>query len=420
MRIPIHTEIISVLHNQLTQDHRFINLSSKQYQKLIRELITIWYFIYSEQQTKVNKEEAATMFFFVNIHKYELSQFRLQLNKIDYKHSKLIDILQDCNLVICNEKFSFISNKASSKYINKKKEDTHPKGYRINTTFLQNSNYTMFDIDFKKIFKNTRSKQYWLNQYPNHTHLINDVYASSIDLDKYLYWLQSNIGKELKTAKKTIVKDGKSIVLFEKQYLTSERIDQYFLKALKLNFKNVWFAVSKEGRFYNSVSNIPSSAVPFMKIDGNDTLEIDIANSQPLLLSVLLSEKQNRYKKDVEAGLFYQKVADYMGITRSKFKQMSYQFIFFNDKQLKSGQIYDALQAIYPDLITEINEIKSKDKLACTLQRMESAIFVDKIGNLPFKKLLRHDQAVITQENYEAVKQELIKEYKNIGLKVTF
>lgn len=420
MRIPIHTEIISVLHNQINKDQRFTNLSSKQYQKLLRELVTIWYFVYSKQQTKVHKEEDATMFYYVNIHKDELSHFRLQINNSDYKHSKLIDILEDCNLINCNGNFSFISKSALPKFKSKKKEDTFSMGYRINTSFLQNSNYTMFDIDFDKIFRNTRSKQHWLDLYPNHKHLIDDVYASSVDLNEYLHWLRNNLGKDLKTARKKIVKDGKSEVKFEQQFLTSERIDQYFLKALKLNFKNVWFAVSDEGRFYNSVSNIPSTAVPFLKIDGNDTLEIDIANSQPLLLAVLLSDKQNDYKKDVEAGIFYQKVADFMGITRSKFKQISYQFIFFNDRQLKSGQIYDALQTIYPELISEINEIKSKSKLACTLQRMEASIFVDKIGNMPFKKLLRHDQAVITKDNYEAVKLELINQYKNLGLKVAF
>ncbi|MDA6068959.1 hypothetical protein NJT12_04920 [Flavobacterium sp. AC] len=409
MKTIIPTELLTVITNQINIDTRFVNISINHFQSLAKQLVTLWYFIYTNQQSKITDENEVTLHFYTNIHRDELKHFKIKINKKEYSYASLIDVLQSCNVIKVNNKYS-------------NSETPFTKGYKINTYFLSNSNHTEFEIDFKKIFRNTREKQYWLDIYPQYKHLIEDVYQSSVNLDDYLYWLQKNIGIDLKkTKRKTYTLPcGKKIIKTEKQYLTPERIYQHFHQSLKLNFKNVWFAVSNEGRFYNSVSNIPSTAVQFLKISGAETFNVDISNSQPLLLSVLLSDEQTAYKNDVQNGVFYQKVADFMGCERPYFKGLSYQFVFFNDNVLKSGMIFDALEEIYPGLIHEINQIKTKSKLACQLQAMEADIFVNKIGKLDFPKLLRHDQVIVTKENFEIVQQELVQEYKKLGLKVTF
>jgi hypothetical protein len=246
--------------------------------------------------------------------------------------------------------------------------------------------------------------------YPQHIPLINDIYESSVDLDGYLYWMQQNIGIELKPKQKNGV--------MVRRYLTKKAIFHSFNTALRLNLKNIWVKLSDENRLYSSVSNIPFTAVPFLKMSGKETCDVDIKNSQPLLLSCLLSDKQEQYTKDVVDGVFYDKVANIMGIKRNEFKTLSYKYVFFNLKPLKSGKMYNIIEMVYPGLMAEINKIKETTKLAHKLQRMEADIFVNGIGKLNFPKLLRHDQVIVTGENFELVKQALRLEYNRIGIEV--
>lgn len=387
----IPTQVIHEIQNYIKTDSSFVNINTKQHQRLVKVLVSLWYFIYSKQQNQTDKN----LHKLTRIHSDDFAKFRYKINGEDFKHSKLLNILEFIKLIRINP------HHLSGQY---------PYSYKILTNFLNKGHMTQFEIDFSKVFKNTRDKRFWLDMYPQHKALINDIYDSSVDLDGYLYWMQQNIGIELKPK----LKNGMMV----KRYLTEEAIFHSFNSALRLNLKNIWVKLSDENRLYSSVSNIPSTAIPFLKLFGKETYDIDISNSQPLLLSCLLSEKQGEYTKDVVDGVFYDKVADIMGIKRNEFKTLSYKYVFFNLKPLKSGKIYDTIEEVYPGLMTEINTIKETTKLAHKLQEMEAGIFVNGIGKLNFPKLLRHDQVIVTEENYDLVKQALRLEYNRIGIEV--
>jgi hypothetical protein len=78
------------------------------------------------------------------------------------------------------------------------------------------------------------------------------------------------------------------------------------------------------------------------------------------------------------------------------------------------------MNKLYPGALDQINQLKEHGTLAGKLQRLEADIFVEFIGALNIKKLLRHDQVLIASENVMMVKSLLTAKYKDIGLKVSF
>ena len=100
-------------------------------------------------------------------------------------------------------------------------------------------------------------------------------------------------------------------------------------------------------------------------------------------------------------------------------------------KPLKSGFLYTILEELYPpaagpdgiqypSLIEQINCLKETYSLAHHLQRMEANIIVEGAGRLNFPKLLRHDQVLMYEENYNDVEKYLRAEYQKLGLEVHF
>lgn len=383
----IPTNLISVINNYVSSDYNLVNLPETKKQLFVKKLIELWYFIYNRQISVI---DFVNLKFFVDIREKELEKFNIQIQGKRLVSQDLISILKDCNLIDINNSY---------------KIGFFPISYRIKTEFI-GSDYSEIDIDFDKIFSNTKTKKYWISKLPEYKSLIENCYKARIDLGKYFEFLQSNIGMELKP----VFYNGH----LKNRTLTEERILHYITLSLKVNLGNLWFKLSDEGRFYSSISNLPYTSVPFIKLRNQKTVEIDMKNSQPLLLSVLVDNDD--YKKDVIDGVFYDKMAVDLNMTRNQFKIYSYKYIFFSSKELKSGKIYDAIENRYKGLIHQINNIKKSESLSRKLQTMESDIFVNKIRHLDIPVLIRHDQ-IITQECYmDEIKMYLKCEYNRLGL----
>ena len=388
-----HIKIPTNVLNRIIENTRLKLLDEKSQSKLIKKIIELWMFIYNKQ---IGDESTISLKGYTNIDKSELDKFNIQIDNKRIRYRELLDMLY--GLVETNDKY---------------KKGSFTKGYRIITDNF-NGNTTEVEIDINKIFHNIKSKEYWITKYPEHQHLIEWTYKSSIDLDEYLKWMLNNEGMKLKPiTNKGILMD---------RFLNRERIWHHFFLSLKINIGDLWFKVSDEGRLYSSISNLPYTSVPYIKLYMNDTCDIDIKNCQPLLLSKLLNNCKGakEYKRDVENGIFYDRVAHDMGIERLKFKALSYKLIFFNDKPLLGGKVYESMIKLYGDVIYKINELKKDGKLSLTLQKMESEIIVDGIGKLNIPKLLRHDQVICLKDNKKTIEQELIKQFNNINLNVNF
>lgn len=390
MTTKIPTSIINQLISYINFDVDLQDIDEKKSQKLIKILIELWLFIYNRQ---IEDQDIQNLKGYTNIDKKLLDNFSIRLNNSRLKYNQLLDILIVNKLISVNEKYS-VGN--------------FYKSYRVETDFIS-CNFTDFEIDFNKIYSNTRNKSYWIEKYPELTNLIEDCYNTTIDLSSYLDWLIANEGIELKP----VLDKG----VLKRRFLNKERIYQHFNLALKVNLKNLWFKLSNEGRFYSSISNLPYNAVDFIKLYGNDTIEIDIKNSQPLLLGLLLNN--DKYMKDVINGVFYDVMANELGIERNEFKPLCYKYILFSSKPLKSGKIYNAIKKVYGTIIDDINAIKENECLAKKLQKMESDIFVKNIGKLKISKLLRHDQVVVKNQDELIVKKFLVNEYNKLNINIS-
>lgn len=394
MKIKLPTALIQCIDNNIQEEKTFFKINEKQRQLLNHKLINLWYIIYSSQIDDNHK----TLKYYTNIHRDNFRPFKFKFKSKTYQYNQLLYYLNNWGLIDINHI-----------YCSKKGCNSFSKSYRIKTEFLCETEMSEVEIDFCKIFKNTRNMEYWLNKYPEYSNLITDCYNTTIKLDKFINWLYRKKGKKLKS--KLI--NG----VFVKRHLTPERILMYINKTLKLHFKNLWFKVSDEGRFYSSITNLPSVCIKYLELYEKKVFELDVTNCQPLLLAYLL--KNSKYQKDVENGVFYERMADKIGWDRDKFKVLSYKYLFFSNDTLKTGLIYDAINTCYPFLINQIKNLKKENKLAILLQKLESSIFIEKIGKLPHPKITIHDSFLVSIEYYCLFKKMIECEFKKIGLKVS-
>lgn len=390
MKLLIPTEVVNKVKFSIDSELDFINLTEKQKSKLNKILLSLWYFIYNEQR---NDNNTFNLKGFTNIHSNLFNKFSFQYDKNRLKSQYLLKLLSSNGLISINERFS---------------SGVFSQSYRIESDLI-NTNYSEVEIDFDKIFYNFKNKSYWLKKYPSLKKQINETYEVKIDLGDYILWLNNNIGLELKP----VINNG----ILQKRFLTKERVYDYINDALKINYDNIWFKLSNEGRFYNSTTNLSYTALPFIKLKRRNIVEIDVANCQPLLLSKLINN--DTYKKDCELGIFYDRISEELNITRNEAKVLSYKYIFFSNKKLKSGKIYDCMKKLYGDVIDQINELRDKIEISKEMQKIESDIFVNKISILDFKMMLRHDAVYVYEEDYEIVKKYVIKEFNNIGFNPT-
>lgn len=401
MKIKLPTALIECIDRHIKEEETFFQIKEKQRQLLNKKLINLWYIIYSSQID----DNHNTLKFYTNIPREKFKPIKFNFDCKRYDYNKLLEYLWKWELIDINHKYCHNNYKQPKNNGCK----PFPKSYRINTEFLSGTNMTEVDIDFEKIFKNTRNLDFWLKKYPEYSNLIIDCYNTTIKLDDFINWLYKNEGMELKS--KLI--DGK----FVKRHLTSERILMYINKALKVQFQNLWFKISDQGRFYSSITNLPSVCINFLELYNKEVFELDVANCQPLLLAYLV--KNPEYQNDVENGIFYERMAKKTGWPRDRFKIFSYKYLFFSNESLKTGLINNALNDCYPALIKQINDLKKENKLASLLQKLESSIFIEKIGKLPYSKITRHDSVLVMKEDYRLFKKLINDEFQKIGLNVT-
>ena len=284
--LPFPVKVLESIQKEVAVTYS--NYSTKHQAKLQQILCDLWMRIYTlhleyvETNADDNFAGADPHLIYVGIPRKSFLPFKIKINNHEFQYSKLIQLLETCGVIEINNKYS---------------SGAFSKSYRIPVD--QFTETTFITISTQKIFNNFRGCEYWTAKYPEHKSIIEEAYMSSIDIDSYYQWIDSNIGSLLSSkTKKGFIVD---------QYLTNSKAYSLKIGAIKFNFKNFWFMVSSTGRFYNTISNLNKVAVPFLLINDRPTDSLDAKNSQPLLLSKLVDCKA--YSKDVENGEFYDKMA---------------------------------------------------------------------------------------------------------------
>jgi len=201
--------------------------------------------------------------------------------------------------------------------------------------------------------------------------------------------------------------------------------------------ENYYYTHSKKvGRVFHTYSSIPKLyRKHLVHIDGSSLMEIDLKNSQPLLLSLkYLEETKNKTAifKDVVGGNFYKKVQEmakslgYDDLSNlyfdnySKFKsRVLGQGLYFRNLPLKSiKHSENCLLQLYPDFMKWLRETKGRfgyKYISYQGQRLESGIFIRDI----FQEITDgtfcvpiHDSLIIKTQNkvyFEGILKSIFK-----------
>jgi hypothetical protein len=161
-------------------------------------------------------------------------------------------------------------------------------------------------------------------------------------------------------------------------------------------------------------------------IDGDDTFEIDIKNSQPLFLSKLIEHSKSRWVDSdelrlfsllVQGGNYYQYLIDNLKLKcKADAKELTYKVLFGQNRiNSKSDKLFSN---IFPTIHNFIKLYKSENSdykiLAHDLQRAESNLIFNKI----IKRISLEDKNIKVITVHDSIIAP--KKYKEIVSKIFF
>lgn len=211
--------------------------------------------------------------------------------------------------------------------------------------------------------------------------------------------------------------------------------------------------VCEYGRFHSPLTRISRDVRPHLQFDGNPLVEIDIANSQPFFLALLLrlssESKLHRTLKDylgegwrgaytmsrdfvdyqrlTSTGRFYEHLQEQLDLGRNEFKKAVFRDVFYGPNQIDS-KLTRLFADRFPSVAALIQKIKNKDhrRLAWILQRAESFVVIDTIcGRLMLEHpeipvLTLHDSLLTTRKNVTTIEAICREEFSKLGCCPTF
>jgi hypothetical protein len=204
--------------------------------------------------------------------------------------------------------------------------------------------------------------------------LVNDIYHTSIDFDKSIEYLNNQ-------KKNGLIENSK----YYKNILSVNSIknNQYFFK------------FDSYGRFHSNFTVLKKQIRNnFLKIDGDDVCEIDIKNSQPFFLSILMKKYMadwdefddvEKYFFVVNNGIIYDDILERYDIfkTRDDAKKMIYKVFFGKNGDFKKySKIFELL---YPNVYKFIKNYKENmgdyKSISHELQKIESDFIFNNVIN---------------------------------------
>ena len=371
-------------------DFNYIDAPEKDREKLTQTALTLYLYLKEKSIDKKSVDILA---------KTLMDNFRPLIKSKRLNYIFILAILKGAGLINREEGRKGYLTKS---YIKNQNIQSNPKSKSIYlndmTDILFRKNLEMdFDMD-KLLNYEIKPQNYWTKLYKGQKSIIKMIYETYYDIDEVKDFVKSKIG--------TPNKKGKII--------TTEMAADYINRAQKYNKRIYNFVLTPEGRLYNPASIQPSTIRHLLKWKGEYLLEMDITNSQPLLLTLFV--KNEKYKKAVEGGTFYEEVSKYLNIDRERAKVFILKYIFYGDYKLEKGKIHEMMEALYPGFLDELKEIKKNHILWKSLQTAEAEIIM-KLGG---EYISIHDAILIKKIDLELYYNKIVSIFKaqNINPKI--
>lgn len=208
---------------------------------------------------------------------------------------------------------------------------------------------------------------------------------------------------------------------------------------LSVQYFNLKFAVIDDvgNRLHNNLTNLSSDIRKYLTYESKKIVQVDIMNSQPLFLYLMLREKyfvseaeMDKYKKVVCEYGFYEFFAEKLSIdltkgNRKAFKQKIFGGVLFDRNRRGLSKYEEVFKKEFPEIFYVIRKIKEKQykDVAIMLQKTESKFIfscVDKIrieNKLPMFTI--HD-SICTTLGKEGIIEKVVREefYKQYSIDI--
>lgn len=188
-----------------------------------------------------------------------------------------------------------------------------------------------------------------------------------------------------------------------------------------INNKHIFYHFDAYGRMHTNYTILKSFIRKnCLMIDGEETCEIDIQNSQPLFLSKLIQESNTKWVKDDEFELFrelttngyyYQYIMEQTGEKdKRKIKEMTYKVLF--GRNVANSKADKLFKVLFPTIHNFIKLYKKEHGdykvLAYDLQKAESNLIFNKmiktIINLhPEIRIITIHDSIVVQKKYRDI-----------------
>jgi len=349
-------------------------------------------FIYKEQKLKSAYiidiiHNLLLKYYFKKENSFTLSSVILK-DKYGYLYNYYIDFLKEKDIIKMQKNYL----KGSNSRIYSINESV------INGKILRYSNddkvlikkyitkHLQFELDRNSIIDRTIKKK-----------LISDLYSVQIQFERSIFYLDS---------------------------LKNEDIDIYNRNKYSvesINDKHIFYHFESYGRMHTNFTILKSFIRKnCLLIDGEETFEIDIKNSQPLFLSKLIEESGSRWINDdefrlfsilVQSGNYYQYLIDNLSLSdKSQAKDLTYKVLFGQNRiNSKSDKLFSKL---FPTIHNYIKLYKNEKKdykiLAHDLQKAESNLVFNKI----IRKIMQYDSDIKLITVHDSIIAP--KKYKNV------
>lgn len=181
----------------------------------------------------------------------------------------------------------------------------------------------------------------------------------------------------------------------------------------------------KSGRMFTAITNLSKELRGCLRINGVPLVELDIASSQPLLLSRLYpkdSKELCKYKKLVEDGEFYEFIQKEMfdSYTRDEVKKLTYTYMFGPTNNPKCADYSKVFKEHFPEmheiLINEKRSHIGHRLVAIRMQYLEASVVLGvaakKCIDLGIDIITIHDSFMVIPEHEESVISILTKSFQ--------
>lgn len=223
--------------------------------------------------------------------------------------------------------------------------------------------------------------------------LIADLRLIKIDIKGAQKWINENILKEDKAYTMNVINCNKIAV------------------------GDIYYSFDRYGRFHTNYTVLKKEIrTQFLTFGNSKIKELDITNSQPFFLYILMKESGFKnfqgFDQDVLNGVIYDKIKDAASITRKEAKVKVYSVLFGRNT---TDTVWNELfQNMYPAVFKWIKDYKYEHKSYKIIARNLQAIESDFIFSNLIPKILHykydlplitiHDSIMIPEDHYDNVK----------------